>query len=311
MKTLLTIICLIPLIGIAQLPYSWTSGVNPGWTSSNPGNQSLCWQGSINTVSTSGFNNGTGNWYRYSNNQNTTYTSPTMDFTGCLTSSFVSVTPSLEINLENNWDFLYFQYSTNNGTTWTTLGTYTGAMGVINPNYIIPNSANRFRFVFTSDFTVNSYNIGFNTYIYYADILGFSVTCPVFLPVDLVSFTGIKGNNLTWVIESETNCDYYTLERSMNGTEWEMVSIIPATGSNSYTVKDDNFESVINYYRLSQTDTDGSKTVYNDYLVSIDNRVKDKTVVSIANLLGQIVDESATGLIIITFSDGSSIKEYR
>ena len=307
MKTLITIICLIPLIGMAQM-YTWGAGVNPAWTSSNMSNQTLSWQPTINTVSTSGFVSG--NWLRYANNQNTTYTSPTISLTGCATSSFISVTPNMEINLENGYDFLYFQYSTNNGTNWINLGTYTGNMGVINPTYIIPNTANRFRFVFTSDLTVNSYGNGANTFIYYADILGFVVTCPVFLPVELTSFTGTKGNNLNWTVDSEINCSHYTLERSTNGTEWEVISIVPATGSGYYTVKDETFEKVINYYRLSQTDSDGTENVY-DELVSIDNRTKVKTVVSNTNLLGQTVDEHATGLIIVTFSDGSSEKQYR
>lgn len=311
MKTLITIIFLIPFIGLGQLPYTWTFGVNPGWTSSNPSNTTLSWQGSINTVSTSGFNNGTGNWFRYANNQTTNYTSPTMDFTGCSTSSFISVTPSVDISLEANWDFLYFQYSTNNGATWTTLGTFTGGIGLLNPTYTISNTTNRFRFVFTSDPTVNTYTIGFNTYIYYADILGFSVTCPVFMPVELVSFKGTKGNTLTWVVDSETNCDYYTIERSTNGTEWTEISEVNSVNANSYILKDNNFENVVNYYRLSQTDLNGFKTVYYDNVVSIDNRKKELKVISITNLLGQKVDESTTGLVIITYEDGSSIKEFR
>ncbi len=311
MKTLLTLICLIPLIGLTQLPYNWTAGTNPGWTSSNPSNTTLGWQVSISTVSTSGFNNGTGNWFRYANNQTTNYTSPTLNFTGCSTSSYVTVTPSLDVNLENNWDFLYFQYSTNNGATWITLGTYTGALGAISPSYTIPNSTNRFRFQFTSDPTVNSYSVGFTTYVYFADILGFGVVCPVFLPVELTAFTGIKGNVLSWTVDSETNCDYYTVERSTNGTDWTEVSQVNAVNANSYTVKDDNYENVINYYRLSQTDSDGSKTIFENEIVSINNRTKDLKVISRTNLLGQIVGESATGLVIVTFDDGSSIKEYR
>lgn len=232
-----------------------------------------------------------------------------MDLTGCATSSYLTVIPSLEINLENNWDFLYFQYSTNNGTSWITLGTYTGAMGVINPNYIIPNNANRFRFVFTSDATVNSYGNGANTFIYYADILGFSVICPTFLPVELLSFTGSKGNVLTWVIESENDCDYYTVERSVNGTEWTEIAQANAVNANSYSVKDYDYQNVINYYRLSQTDLDGTKVTYQDYIVSIDNRVKDMKVISVTNILGQTVSEDSPGLIIITLENGEQIKK--
>lgn len=311
MKTIITLLLLLPFLGISQLPYTWVANTNPGWTSSNPSNNTLSWQNSITTVSTAGYNAGTG-FLRYNNNQSTAYTSGTMNFTGCSTSSFVQVTVNLDINLENGWDFLYFQYSTNNGATWTTLGTYTGNLGLINPVYIVSNTTNRFRFLFTSDPTVNSYSIGATTYVYFADILGFSVVCPVFLPVNLISFQGKKksvGNELIWLIESETDCDYYTIERSINGTEWEFIDNISASGSNSYSISDNDFRNVINYYRLSQTDLDGNKMVYENEIVSIDNRTKELKVISVTNTLGQAVDESATGLIIVTYEDGSSVKK--
>lgn len=310
MKNLITLLFLIPFVVLSQLPYSWVVNTNPGWTSSNPSNNTLSWQNSITTVSTSGYNNGTG-WLRYNNSQTTNYTSNPMNFTSCNTSNYVSVTINLDINLETNWDFLYFQYSTDNGVTWTTLGAYTGNLGLINPNFIISKTTNRFRFVFTSDPSVNSYTVGFTTYIYYADILGFSVTCPVFLPVELILFKGYKQpkeNKLVWLIESENDCDYYTLERSINGTEWEVINNVTATNSDAYVVYDSSFQEVINYYRLSQTNLDGSKMIYENKIVSIDNRTGKIKVVSITNLLGQTIDDNYKGIIIITYEDGSSIK---
>jgi hypothetical protein len=311
MKNLLLTLLILPLFAAGQLPYSWTTGVNPGLTSSNPTNNTLSWQGSITTVSTSGFNNGTGSWYRYNNNQNTTYTSQVLNFTGCNTSSFVQVTVNLDVNMENNWDFLYFQYSTNNGTTWTTLGTYTGGLGAINPVYTVSNLTNRFRFLFTSDPTVNSYGNGANTFIYYADILGFNVICPTFLPVELISFKGFKetkGNRLVWEIESETNCDYYTIERSIDWINWQLIKTIDATGSNLYYIMDREFEPGINYYRLSQVDTDGMMVVYDP--VSIDNRESKLSVVSVTNTLGQSINEPYHGIVIFTYEDGSTEKKY-
>lgn len=313
MKTLITTLFLIPFIVLSQM-YTWGVGTNPAWTSSNFGNNTLSWQPSINTVSTSGFNNGTGNWYRYNNNQTTNYTSPTIDFTGCNTSNYISVTLSLEINLETNYDFLYFQYSTDNGVTWINLGAWTGGLGAISPNYIIPKTANRFRFVFTSDNSVNSYTIGFTTYIYYADILGFVVNCPAILPIELISFKGYKqpkNNKLVWNIESETDCDYYTLERSIDGKDWKTINYIQAINSNSYVVLDYDYEEAINYYRLSQTDLNGSKVVYENELVSIDNRTGRLKIISITNLLGQSINDSYKGVVIITYEDGSIIRTLR
>lgn len=313
MKTLITILFLLPFVVLSQM-YTWGVGVNPAWTSSNFGNNTLSWQPSINTVSTSGFNTATGNWYRYNNNQSTTYTSPTIDFTSCNTSNYISVTVNLDINLENNFDFLYFQYSTNNGTTWINQGIWTGALGTISPNYIIPKTANRFRFLFTSDNTVNSYNIGFTTYIYYADILGFVVTCPAILPIELVSFKGYKqpkSNKLVWFVESENDCDYYTLEKSIDGKIWKVIDKITANNSDSYIVYDYEFDEVINYYRLSQTDFDASKVIYEDNLVSIDNRTGKLKIISTTNLLGQNINEDYKGIVIITYEDGSIIKTLR
>lgn len=313
MKNLITILFLIPFVVLSQLPYSWIANINPGWTSSNPSNNTLAWQGSITTVSTAGWNAGMG-FLRYNNNQTTNYTSPTMNFTSCNTSSYVSVTVNLDINLETNFDFLYFQYSTDNGVTWINLGAYTGALGNITPNYIIPNSTNRFRFVFTSDPSVNSYSIGATTYVYFADILGFNITCPVFLPVDLVSFKGYKqskSNKLVWYIDSENDCDYYTLERSINGKEWQIINTITAINSDAYVVYDDKFEEVINYYRLSQTDLNGTKLVYEDDLVSIDNRTGKLKVIAVTNLLGQTVNDNYSGIVIWLYEDGSTIKKIQ
>lgn len=338
MKTLLFL--LLPLSALSQM-YTWWPNANPAWTSSNFSSTTLAWQPSINTVSTSGFNSTTGNWYTYNNSQVTTYTSPFIDLTNCPTSSYVALSLSLEINLENRFDWLYFQYSVNGGTTWinpvaqsastngssVNLGAFppltnytnvnsnrngwTGNLGVINPVYIIPKTANMFRYIFVSDATVNSYSIGFNTYVYYADLLNFTVNCMTFLPVELKSFTGTKGNVLSWEVENEHDCESYTVERSTNGYEWSHVATISATGNTYYSIQDDSFSNTINYYRLSQTDNDGTARTCEENVVSIDNRIKNLKVISRTNILGQQVDEYATGLIIVTFEDGSSIKEYK
>jgi hypothetical protein len=320
--------------------YTWGPGLNPAWNSSNLTNSTLGWQASINTVSTSGFNAGTGNWYTYNNSQITTYTSPLVPLTGCPTSSYLIVNLSLEINLENRYDWLYFQYSNDGGTTWVNpvaqsastnasgvnlsgyspLTTYaninsnrngwTGNLGVINPSYTIPNTANRFRYIFASDPSVNSYTIGFTTYVYYADLLNFTVICPIFLPVELKSFEAYnisKGlNEAIWSVENEINSDYYLVERSENGIDWVKVEKTSSTGSSNYLIRDQSFNPVINYYRLSQFDTDGSRATYNELIVSVDNRLDKKEIISIHNLLGQPVHINTPGVIIIQYKDGST-----
>jgi hypothetical protein len=337
----LLILFLLPFMGLAQLPYSWTTNVDPGWVSSNPSNNTLSWQSSITTVSTSGFNGGTGNWYAYNNNQITTYTSPSYDFTSCNTSNFVQVILNLDINLENRYDWFYFHYSTDNGVTWinpvgnsasnnmsgVNLSAYppqtawannasnrngwTNSPGTIAPSFVIPKTANRFRFIIATDATGNGITIGFTTYIFYVDILDFTVICPTILPVDLVSFTGKNEgvNKLIWEVESETNCSHYTIDWSADGIEWETINTTPAKGSHGYSVTIPEFEPIVNYYRLSQTDYDGTTVVYNTEIVSIDNREEEKEIIRIINALGQPAEINTPGIIIIQYADGSTTQK--
>lgn len=334
----------------AQLPYSWTNGVNPGWTSSNPTNNTLRFQPNYATVSTSDAN-GAG-WYTYNNSQNTTYTSPgspLFNFTTCATSAYVQVTLTLDINLENNADYLYFEYSVDGGTTWIApVGSaWTGGAGYITPTYTLPKTVNRFRFRFTSNVGApirwyrpngqwdtyqhnqfqypvdisNGYFVPPNTIaIYFADILDFDVQCLSYLPIELVSFEGVfdepaKSNDLTWVTESERNNDHFTIERAAHEADgtlvWHEVTTYPGAGNSTttlnYIFQDYNYtRDAINYYRISQTDYDGTKEVFDDKLIAIDNRDKNKkVVVKTINLLGQEVKPDTPGVVIYIFEDNT------
>ena len=139
---------------------------------------------------------------------------------------------------------------------------------------------------------------------------------PVSLPIELLYFRGSEHNStniLDWVTASEDNNDYFTIEKTKDGINWEIVVREPGAGNSSiqrsYTSVDFNVESIINYYRLKQTDYDG-RFKYSD-IISIDNRNNraSKDVVRITNTLGQEVDlQSYRGLVIIYYTDGSSDK---
>lgn len=90
---------------------------------------------------------------------------------------------------------------------------------------------------------------------------------PVFLPIELTSFSGINQGNqnlLSWVTHSEWNNDYFTIERSINGFDWEFVGEVDGAGNSVrklyYSLIDDNPYFPVTYYRLSQTDFDGTMT---------------------------------------------------
>ena len=133
------------------------------------------------------------------------------------------------------------------------------------------------------------------------------------LPVVLTEFNVNHINNankLQWYTKSEANNDFYTLEKSADAINWEVLTKANGAGNSSveltYTYWDNNPRPVINYYRLSQTDFDGKKLILQT--TSIDNSKQNKPIVKIVNILGQEVSPDFKGLKIIVYSDGSYSK---
>lgn len=144
---------------------------------------------------------------------------------------------------------------------------------------------------------------------------------PVVLPIELVAFNVTKtskGNNLTWTTETEDRSNYFTLEWTTDPASgnWQEIAQVPAQGysqeSHDYTSFHANPSSTeINYYRLSLTDLDGSRTVYEAHLLSIDNLQGFKKAEHIFNLIGQEVDDNYKGVVIYYYSDGTTERVYR
>jgi len=84
------------------------------------------------------------------------------------------------------------------------------------------------------------------------------------LPIELLSFTAVpKGTHvqLNWVTSSETNSNYFTVERSKDGINFETIEIVDGAGNSSqilnYSAVDDGPLNGVSYYRLKQTDDNG------------------------------------------------------
>ena len=87
------------------------------------------------------------------------------------------------------------------------------------------------------------------------------------LPVQLLSFSAEKESNivaLRWVTVTETNNNYFTIERSVNGREFIAIGQLEGAGTTSerqyYRFIDKTPLNGISYYRLVQQDVDGRKT---------------------------------------------------
>lgn len=143
-----------------------------------------------------------------------------------------------------------------------------------------------------------------------------SIICPLPLPISLIDFNGrynVNENKITWSTATETNNDYFTLERSNDGAEFEEVGVIDGAGNSnntlSYSFSDRNFKRTLNYYRLKQTDYD-RKATYSSTIVIDNNISKNIRPVKTTNILGQEVSENFEGIKLIFYSDGSVIKEF-
>lgn len=84
------------------------------------------------------------------------------------------------------------------------------------------------------------------------------------LPVELISFEVTQLSSqvlLDWRTASELNNDYFEIERSIDGINWEVIGIVQghgtATQAHNYSFIDRLPLSGISYYRLKQTDFDG------------------------------------------------------
>ncbi len=90
------------------------------------------------------------------------------------------------------------------------------------------------------------------------------------LPIELVEFnvriTDDCQSELIWKTKSEVNNDFFLLQRSTNGSDWDGLTQIRGQGnSNVETVYAWTDASIVNdtyYYRIVQTDFDGKSTIY-------------------------------------------------
>ncbi len=89
------------------------------------------------------------------------------------------------------------------------------------------------------------------------------------LPVELIGFDAFKNESLTavtleWETASEENSDYFIVQKSNDGVNYEKIDQVIAAGNSmeimSYSSIDNNPNKGNNYYRIMQVDQDGMMT---------------------------------------------------
>lgn len=147
---------------------------------------------------------------------------------------------------------------------------------------------------------------------------GLTTICPYWneaslLPVDLTLFTSTPTNNgilLSWTTMSESNSDYFILEKSKElYTFSEVARVRTSVYSNNrinYEYLDKSPYDGVSYYRLIQVDLNGNRKIYDPIFANI----TFKKPVRIVDVLGNTIDMNHNGIKILIFGDGSAVKYY-
>ena len=86
------------------------------------------------------------------------------------------------------------------------------------------------------------------------------------LATELISFDGFIEDNqavLTWETASETNSDFYLIEHSENGSDWQKITEVKSQKTTNnisqYSIRDNLYNYGICYYKLSLMDINGQE----------------------------------------------------
>lgn len=139
------------------------------------------------------------------------------------------------------------------------------------------------------------------------------------LPIELLDFSARyngKDVDLFWSTASESNNDFFTIERTINGIDYEFINVVKGAGNSTSVL---NYETIdaspyigVAYYRLKQTDYNGTARysqletviikngyvgVYpnpakNNIQISFTTDITDMAVITIMDASGRLVHSS-------------------
>ena len=112
---------------------------------------------------------------------------------------------------------------------------------------------------------------------------------PQSLPLMITNFNATLQNNqqvlVNWSVSSEAEVNYYVVQRSVNGKDWDSLTTVIAThtidGEKNYSFTDDNPYTGISYYRIKQIDL--SADIFYSESKEIDNNQPFTAGVKVTN----------------------------
>lgn len=184
------------------------------------------------------------------------------------------VTELLNNSAQNNSLYTVdrFFVATPSGTTYTANASFGyGDSEILAPNLLNENTlkAQRWNGTLWED-PIGSVNTALNR----VDVTGITQFSPWTiadasepLPVQFLNFDALVNGmvvNLNWTTASEKNNSYFSIERSVDGTNFEAIGKVSGIGNsnvpNSYQFTDFNPAKGISYYRIKQVDFNGAET---------------------------------------------------
>ena len=153
------------------------------------------------------------------------------------------------------------------------------------------------------------------------------------LPIELISFLATPTGQtvkVDWATATEINNDYFTIQRSANGMEFEAIAKVDAALPDKiiqkYSHVDLNPLSGRSYYRLMQTDLDGAYSISNirkvemgneaivlisvfpnptinkEFSLNFNHSLEDPAVVTVYDLYGKMVYNATVGQGVRTYN---------
>lgn len=145
----------------------------------------------------------------------------------------------------------------------------------------------------------------------YLDDLTITESSPKVLPISLLDFNvdcNESENVITWTTAMEYNNDFFTIEKSIDGYNFESIQVVKGAEFSSvnttYQIKDSYISSMVTYYRLKQTDFDGKIKVY--HIISSLNIHLNKTVKRVVDMQGIEIDINSQQIRVVEYTDGTN-----
>lgn len=105
---------------------------------------------------------------------------------------------------------------------------------------------------------------------------------------NIINFTASsvpQGVKISWSTSAETNNDYFTLEHSNDGVNFEALDNVDGSGNTQqavqYTYLDEVPSAGVNYYRLCQTCFDGSSKTFEPISIKLGKNSSSLSVVNV------------------------------